>query len=239
MTDQIEKSLFQQALLGGIQACINSYEGEYGEVKPLFVSEEKFKSGHTQGIFGYDDRGTLFIVFQGSNEWMDWKDNFKFHKQVIPYEGVNERVKVHEGFISQYKTVRNIIHSRVRKIAGAGWSVCIIGHSLGGALATLCAVDIQYNFPGAFSITDGKLSCITFGSPRVGNASFAASYDVRVPHTIRVVNGEDMITKLPPEWFGFVHVGKKHQIGDKHWYGRIGIGSTDDHYPQRYLENIK
>ena len=39
------------------------------------------------------------------------------------------------------------------------------GHSLGGALAVLCALDLQDIY--------GNINLYTFGCPRVGNAAFA------------------------------------------------------------------
>ena len=46
----------------------------------------------------------------------------------------------------------------------------VAGHSLGGALATLAALDIKRKLPGL------KLRVYTFGSPRTGNHAFAAEY---------------------------------------------------------------
>ncbi|CAN0306134.1 unnamed protein product, partial [Ectocarpus fasciculatus] len=43
------------------------------------------------------------------------------------------------------------------------WHVYITGHSLGGALATLAALDHRRRYPEA------KVTMYNFGSPRVGN----------------------------------------------------------------------
>ena len=50
----------------------------------------------------------------------------------------------------------------------------------------------------------------TFGAPRVGNKAFKRAYNKKVEHTFRVVNGNDVITQLPPPGFGvnWCHVGK-------------------------------
>lgn len=48
----------------------------------------------------------------------------------------------------------------------------VIGHSMGGALAHLAALDIRSRFGGA------DLHVFTFGAPRVGNAVFAAFFEV-------------------------------------------------------------
>eukprot|EP01064_Diplonema_japonicum_P035853 TRINITY_DN7880_c0_g1_i1.p1 TRINITY_DN7880_c0_g1~~TRINITY_DN7880_c0_g1_i1.p1 ORF type:complete len:1069 (+),score=131.93 TRINITY_DN7880_c0_g1_i1:95-3301(+) len=50
----------------------------------------------------------------------------------------------------------------------------------------------------------------TFGSPRVGNLHWRNSYNKAVPHTFRVVNGEDLVPHLPPSTGrigGWAHVG--------------------------------
>ncbi len=56
------------------------------------------------------------------------------------------------------------------------------GHSLGGALATLTAYDLQAEF--GFR----ELQCYTFGCPRTGNHAFARDYERVVPDTWHVVN---------------------------------------------------
>ena len=58
----------------------------------------------------------------------------------------------------------------------------IAGHSLGGALATLAAYDLQAEF--GFK----ELQCYTFGCPRTGNHAFAQDYERVVPDTWHVVN---------------------------------------------------
>lgn len=57
------------------------------------------------------------------------------------------------------------------------WRCLTAGHSLGGALATLAAYDIQ----GACDYKDKlDLSCYTFGAPRTGNHAFAYDYNDKV-----------------------------------------------------------
>ncbi len=49
------------------------------------------------------------------------------------------------------------------------------GHSLGGAHATLCALDICRTLGS--SLHPNHITCYTYGAPRVGNHAFAALYD--------------------------------------------------------------
>ena len=71
--------------------------------------------------------------------------------------------------------------------------VLLTGHSLGAALASLAASRMPSSH------------LYTFGSCRVGDASFAQAMQT-VDH-IRFVDCCDLITRVPPEQFGYVHVG--------------------------------
>lgn len=70
-------------------------------------------------------------------------------------------------------------------------SLTICGHSLGGALATLLALDVAAN-------TQFKNpSVYTYASPRTGGPQFAATYNQVVPNTTRFAGRIDLVPKLP------------------------------------------
>jgi pimeloyl-ACP methyl ester carboxylesterase len=71
-------------------------------------------------------------------------------------------------------------------------SLTICGHSLGGALATLLALDV-----GANTKLGGILRAYTYASPRTGDPSFADTYNQVVPRTVRIANRLDLVPKLP------------------------------------------
>ena len=58
---------------------------------------------------------------------------------------------------------------------GADWKM-LAGHSLGGALAVLAAFDVKKL--GQKQGSSPKVTCITFGSPRVGNHAFCKEFEV-------------------------------------------------------------
>lgn len=68
------------------------------------------------------------------------------------------------------------------------------GHSLGGALANLCAFDIAWAIKEAGATCDNggrvEVSCYTFGAPRTGNFAFKSEYNVLVPDSWAVINDQ-------------------------------------------------
>jgi len=187
----------------------------------------------TQGYIMFNDSPEeIIIAFRGTEpKLIDWLTNFKFTHKVVPYNNKDSEIRVHVGFINAYKSVRGTIHNYLSEIANPK-KVTIIGHSLGGALANLCAVDLQYNFK------DLKISCYTYGAPRVGNVDFADSYNMRIPDTHRVYMRTDVVPALPFTWIqlfkgGYKHAGQEHPIGPNN----IFVGIQNIFMPHRRLSS--
>ncbi|KAL1498629.1 hypothetical protein AB1Y20_013942 [Prymnesium parvum] len=99
--------------------------------------------------------------------------------------------------------------ARVRRAVGALLArfphaeVLVAGHSLGGALATLCAYDLMHARP---QLPVGKVVLVTFAAPRLFNQGFQLSMGVRQSTgqltALRVVIGGDMVARIPPQSFG-------------------------------------
>ena len=83
----------------------------------------------------------------------------------------------------------------------------ITGHSLGAAMATIATSRFE---------EDTEVSCLTtFGSPRVGTRSFVKN--ITTPHH-RVVNNNDIVTRVPLFLMGYKHHGNLVYIN---FYGQI------------------
>jgi len=126
---------------------------------------------------------------------------------------------VHKGFLAAYRTVQKEIRDLVTpyilhsddKVTPQKRALFVTGHSLGGALATLCSFDLAH-FINSKTGSTPAVSCTTFGSPRVGCYSFSQRYKRLVPSCKRFVMANDMVPKTPPRLFtglyhGYFHVG--------------------------------
>lgn len=158
-------------------------------------------------------RRDVVIAFRGTATRMEWIENLRATLTPLPDDMANvgpesssTGAMVESGFLSLYTSstakcpslqdmVREAI-AKVLKIYGnQPLSITVTGHSLGAALATLAAYDINSTFPNAPMVT-----VMSFGGPRVGNQSFRRRLEKSGTRVLRVVNSDDLITKVP----GFV-----------------------------------
>ncbi|XP_065862927.1 uncharacterized protein [Euphorbia lathyris] len=165
-------------------------------------------------------RKRLVVAFRGTEQtkWKDLLTDLKLVPAGLNPERIGgdfkEEIQVHSGFLSAYDSVRTRIISIIKLAIGYNddgeeppvkWRVFVTGHSLGGALATLLALELsssQLSKCGAISVT-----MYNFGSPRLGNRKFAEVYNQKVKDTWRVVNHRDIIPTVP-RLMGYCHVAQ-------------------------------
>jgi hypothetical protein len=140
------------------------------------------------------------VAFRGSEIWKK-QETFDLNKIIADFKAdVDIRLtdwpqggKVHRGFKNALEEVWLDLYPYIRQLDRKGCKIWMTGHSLGAALATLCA--------GRYGHVQGVY---TFGSPRVGNEAFREKYDVI---TYRIVNNDDIVARVPPQG-AYRHVGE-------------------------------
>ncbi len=216
-------------------------------VKPILISEPQ-----TDTHCALLPEGTAAtIVFRGTESSHNWETDFdttlertQFDQQVIqslivqpqektyPYADASSAgALMHRGFVTAYFAVRAQLHDYLKSSTVS--RVVVTGHSLGGALATLCAVDLQYNFADKVTI-----EAYTYGAPSVGNDGFRTSYNRRVPNSYRVVHGMDLVPALPRWWQGYRAVDKECRIGQQFSLNFI-TQRFKDHAIDRYIAVLR
>ena len=174
------------------------------EADGLFYTSVVKTDSHPNGVLVLTLRGTMlesaatwtsdldffYTKTKGIGENTDDKFGNKQSVSWLPTE-----LDVHPGFFKLYelyqkKIIRNMAdQSYILK--NQKFPVIVVGHSLGGALATFAAYDLTAS---GFNVQE----VWTFGSPRVGSESFASAYANVLGHrTWRVVNNNDKIPHVP------------------------------------------
>lgn len=146
----------------------------------------------------------IIVAFRGTSSIRDWIIDAEFFRVVLVEEPNGDVCEVHSGFLAAYESVIELLAAHLKKIVVGDRPVFVTGHSLGGALAILAALELNRQ---KFTVAQ----VYTFGQPRVGNAAFKRLYEWSLgTSTFRVVYQEDIVPRLPhlPSWRDlYRHVG--------------------------------
>ncbi|KAL8088894.1 phospholipase A1-Ibeta2, chloroplastic-like [Apium graveolens] len=156
-------------------------------------------------------RRDIVIALRGTATCLEWAENMRDVLVQMPDQvenkgdanGVQSISKVECGFLSLYKTagaqmpslsesVISEIQRLVELYIDENLSITITGHSLGAAMALLVADELSSspaNMP--------PIAVFSFGGPRVGNRGFANHLNSKNVKVLRIVNSQDVITRVP------------------------------------------
>lgn len=171
---------------------------------------------------------TVAVSFRGTETPEDWLEDFDFLEE--DYKPVPNSGDVHRGFQMVYESVRASVIGLVQQASAGCSSLWVTGHSLGGALAVLCAPDLAVN--GTPAIVP---QLHTFAGPRVAHdaivgTSFRSFFDGKIPICFRVVNLWDRVPDLPPVTALYEHVGHAVTIDGGFTLDLKHAHSLDDSY---------
>ncbi|KUL85130.1 hypothetical protein ZTR_06259 [Talaromyces verruculosus] len=137
----------------------------------------------------------------------------KLNTRLVPNAACGAGCEVHEGFQKAWDSVAASITRQLTAIQAVTTlnRLVITGHGVGGALATLAALQYRTDTSLIPGIPATSVQLYTYGSPRVGNRIFARSItggttNVRVTHT------DDPIPKFPRTNLGYVQWGPEFWI---------------------------
>jgi len=156
-----------------------------------------------------------------AHEWNDIKADADAVTAVAETVG-----RVHRGFKREVDDLWPRLEEALTKNRKPLW---FTGHSLGGAMATICAGRCKLSF-----IKSNPEELYSFGSPRVGNRRYV--HFAKITH-YRWVNNNDIVATVPPRWCGYQHSGtemylnhvgrlKKLSRMGKFWDGMRGFWSS-------------
>ena len=170
---------------------------EAGIDQCLFIARD----GAEAYVFG--NRFDCMIVCRGTepNQWND------IQADANAWTVASEVGRVHSGFHSEVDELWPLLEQQIKENQRPMW---FSGHSLGGAMAAVCAVRCKIS-----PIPSNPQAIFSYGAPRVGNRAYSSF--LKVKH-YRWVNNNDVVARIPPRWLGYRHMGQEIYINRR---GRI------------------
>lgn len=201
------------------------------------------RDGAQAYIFG-NDRDRV-VVCRGTepNDWNDIRADLDLATVLAETAG-----RVHRGFKREVDDLWPRLEQTLKNNTLPLW---FAGHSLGGAMATICASRCQLSY-----IKSNPRSLYTYGSPRVGNRQYI---DFVNYEAYRWVNNNDIVSRVPPWWLGYRHKGQEMYLDSRgeitkltawqrakdRWRGFLGglskweFDHFTDHSITRYVDYIQ
>ena len=172
------------------------------------------------------------IAFRGTQTQIEWWRNLQATQKEYfdPITGT-QYGWVHQGYL---KVMRDQIASKlintVRQLDPT-IPCYITGHSLGGAIATMAAMEIALSIP---EIRE-QIQLYTYAAPRIGDRTFAQAHSQLIPNSYRIVNLSDSVPLVPPirikNYFtdaSYSHVGQKWSFAAQ--FGDVLLNHVVDTY---------
>lgn len=155
----------------------------------------------------------IFIVFSGTVDTCMISIDLNYIqddiKEILNY---NPGMKCHRGIYIAYLSIRSQLIQAIIPYINMGAKIIITGHSLGGGLSNICALDLSYYDPLHYS----------FASPLIFNPISSQIFDRLVNKSFRIANISDLVVLAPlpimPNKDIFCHVGQsivfQNNLGD-------------------------
>lgn len=196
----------------------------------IITNQSSFGIGDTTGFVAIDRVAKAIIVsFRGSESLANFITNLEF--TFANANSVCLGCQLSTGFFNDWKVANTTVINAVKQATGAaenqGYKLVVTGHSLGAAVATICAAILRGNYSYTLSLVtkdihqyrkrDLTSTQYTYGSPMVGNAAFV-TYVTNQPLTqgagqnYRVTHQNDLVPNLPGYSFDYRHVSPQYWI---------------------------
>lgn len=222
---------------------------DLAKLDPRGIRLSTFADAQTGALVRFGSRGQrVFVTWAGTNELRDWtKTNLKFW----PVKREGKEGLWHRGFLRCWRAIdKQVLFAIGGELAEVERQhnqgvpeIIITGHSLGGAMAILCAAAVVEQFPHAI------VRVVTFGAPAVCSAKGAGELD-RLLDLRRVRNNADIVPlstlATGMKHFGWLLYFDRHGNGHENPTGRFRFldrirsrGRVSDHSMVAYLTLIR
>jgi len=218
----LESAPFEPA----VQAALaNDFRALAQEAPPVAMEGVALESIAKPEAFGFVVReeatGAVIVSIRGTLTPEEWVKNFTAIPN--PWNEVPGFGVVHLGFEQMWRRIRASVFAALDGVP-TGTRITFLGHSLGGAMATLGAVDVNKNLGRT------GVDLCTFGSPRTGKVRFRVNFNRLISNAFRVTNSRDIVPHVPSVLTAWNHVGLQIEVHSK---------VANAHSLESYLEGLR
>lgn len=201
-------------LLDGFDLSGSAIAGESG---PPLLSKATGFGMIVEGKGRY--AGDIAVVCRGTASWRDWLTDFNASLMSGP-----AGLPVHTGFGRTYNTMRDGVNSGLR--GKNPTNIHVVGHSLGGALASLFAMQFADE-------KRANVHLYTFGAPRPGTGMFSSALNAGVggAQIKRVFARADVVPMVPLWPFEHPDAGLRTERGGS-------IIAVSSHFMSNYMPAV-
>ena len=191
---------------------------KHADFKVMAVYDYELFDTPNQVFTGYCASAKRFIIsFQGTQNPYQLVNEGIASDQVTAKFANGNSYKLEQYFWKAYLGLQSKLQSDAKQ--HTEYEFLITGHSLGGALANICSMDLVL----AGIQANNKLQKYTFGEPRTGDDAWAAAVDKYIPNAYRVIHYHDIVPHLPFQNFGLF---KYEHSSQEIWYNEASTNYT-------------
>lgn len=243
----VESTFLQQSLLFAELSRLSYFSrGEAGRLaNEIGLPETRYYDRDGAQAYVFANEHDCVVSCRGTepNEWNDIQADLDAVSDLAETVG-----RVHRGFKREVDDLWPRLEKALQSNERTLW---FTGHSLGGAMTAICAGRCKLSH-----IPSTPAGLFTYGAPRVGNKRYVNH--VRLNY-FRWVNNNDIVTRVPPRWFGYRHAGTEIYLNrngrisnvkgmlkarDRFWgflrsLKRLRIDQFSDHNMSGYIDAIR
>ena len=211
---------FQEAQAFAQKAGL-AYEADSAIIKACGADSCFILSGGVTGARAFvqrdDSARVQWIAFRGTQTLNDIQLDAEYSQA----RDTSLHMTFHRGFAAATEDILPGILSHL----DSGYRTLVTGHSLGGAMAAITALQLDAR--------GFKVKAVTFGQPKVTNeagAKRAAHLDL-----VRFIHGHDIVALVPPlDWRPGKDLGSYAHFGREIALNEQGFECLQEHFAKRY-----